>query len=294
MAKATTAYPYLRYSSTRQGQGDSERRQSTWHEDVAKREGWELDYSFRLEDKGKSAFKGDHLKADLGRFLNAINTGHVKPGSVLMFEEMDRLSRQDLGKSFPLLLGILTSGVHVRTGDKHYTEESVNDLGMMVGALCDLHSAHVEVKRKAGRIAANWANWRKQITDGKKVPPPGRPPFWVRWNGEAFELVLEVAGTVRLIFKWAAEGLGISLILKRLNEQNLTRPGKPWRFSAVGEMLRTRLVLGDLTTKDGMTHRGFYPRPSPRRIGCGPAPRWLRARSGGRAWGAPGRTLATC
>jgi DNA invertase Pin-like site-specific DNA recombinase len=87
----TTAYPYLRFSSTRQGRGDSTRRQSSWHEEVAKQEGWRLDYSLRLEDKGKSAYHGDHLKADLGRFLASINAGQVKPGSVLLFEEMDRL-----------------------------------------------------------------------------------------------------------------------------------------------------------------------------------------------------------
>jgi DNA invertase Pin-like site-specific DNA recombinase len=260
-----TAYPYLRFSSNKQGKGDSTRRQSDWHEEVAKSEGWRLDYSFRLEDKGRSAFHGDRLKHDLGRFLAAINSGRIKPGSVLLFEEMDRLSRQKLSKAFALFIGILSAGVEIRTRDNHYTEASLDDLGTMVGVIVKQSTANEESRKKSERISANWARWRRQVAEGKKAKPPGKMPGWVRWDGSAFQLVEPAAAAVRLIYKWSAEGLGIDKIVARLNGQGRGKVvptigrKNAWRVSYVAKLLSTRSVLGDLTTKDGKVHTGFFP-----------------------------------
>jgi DNA invertase Pin-like site-specific DNA recombinase len=136
----TTAYPYLRFSSDRQAKGDSRRRQSKWHEEEANRYGWVLDRtSFKLKDEGRSAFTGENVKHDLGEFLAAVNGGSVKRGSVLLFEEMDRLTRQHLRAAFPLVVGILTAGIHIHTASKHYTEDSLDDLGETVGLVVSLH-----------------------------------------------------------------------------------------------------------------------------------------------------------
>ena len=54
------AYPYLRFSTAEQGAGDSSRRQGDWFAKVCDQEGWQIDQTFPLEDRGKSAFKGEH------------------------------------------------------------------------------------------------------------------------------------------------------------------------------------------------------------------------------------------
>jgi hypothetical protein len=260
-----TGWPYLRYSEDRQGEGDSERRQTTWHDRKAREHGLRLDYSLKLEDKGKSAFHGEHLKADLGRFLNAINNNVVKPGDVFLFEEMDRLSRQDLSKALPLFLGILAAGVDILTEKRLYTEADMNDLGVLIGVICDMKTANEESRKKSRRVGENWENWRQQIAEGKKVPPPGKMPAWVRWNGTEFEAIPEAVAAIKLIFKWVTEGFGIDKVLARLNGE-AGQPKVPpitktptWGMSYVASLLIDRSVLGELKVKGGIVHEGFYP-----------------------------------
>src|SRR5262245_56610142 len=116
------AYPYLRYSDGKQSQGDSERRQGDWFAEVCAEEGWQIDRTFLLADKGKSAVKGEHLKADLGRFLEAVNTERIPRGSVLLIEELDRFDRRAKKMALPFIIGLLTAGIDIRTPDQHYTE----------------------------------------------------------------------------------------------------------------------------------------------------------------------------
>jgi hypothetical protein len=268
----TICYPYLRYSNTSQGKGDSTRRQTTWHEEIAKEEGWTLDNTFRMQDKGKSAFHGHHLKADLGEFLRAINDGRVRPGSVLAFEEMDRLSRQPLKDAFPLFVGILSAGVKIRTRERLYAEADLNDLGTLVGILVKQKGANDESQKKSDRVKAQWASWRAGVAEGKKNPPPGRLPGWLRLNGPdrksstGVELVEPAAAAVRLIFKMAGEGMGTDRIVRRLNEARVPAFGKggTWRETYVAKILAQRTATGALTVRDPVTgdvssFPGFYP-----------------------------------
>jgi hypothetical protein len=256
-------HPYARHSEGRQGQGDSIRRQSAWHERIAENEGLTLDYSLNLIDRGKSAFHAEHLKAALGRFIAAIASGRVKPGEALLVEELDRLIRMEPKKSVPLIVSILSSGVEIYTREKHYTEDSLGDLVSLVEIWSKAKTAHDESQKKSFRIRDNWSNWRAQVAAGVKVPPPGKMPGWVCWDGDAreFRLVEPAAAAVRLIYRWAAEGLGIDRIVARLNREGVPPVGRQpsWRVSYVAKLLSGREVLGDLTTKGGQVHRGFYP-----------------------------------
>jgi DNA invertase Pin-like site-specific DNA recombinase len=256
----------LRYSTAEQGKGDSGRRQGDWFEAVCAKEGWQIDTSFPLEDKGKSAYKGDHLKADLGRFLQAVNSGRIPRGSVLLVEELDRLSRQERKKALPLVMGLLTAGIDIRTRDRHYTEDSLEDLGSFIDITIRQGTANDESRKKSMRCREVWAAWRERIAAGERVPPPGKMPVWVRWNGERFELVEEMAASVRLIFDLAGRGLGTRRILARLNgEEEGTQPvpvigrRSAWRLSTLGKILRGQSVLGHFQDPTGAVYEGVYP-----------------------------------
>lgn len=242
------AYPYLRFSSTEQSKGDSTRRQSTWHVEIAQREGWILDTSLKLEDKGRSAFHGDHLKHDLGRFLSAINDGTVKPGSVLLFEELDRLSRQPVRKAFPLFVGILSAGVDIRTRERLYTETDLDDLGTLLGIIVKQSTATDESRKKSMRITEVWRGWKSKIANGEKTRPPGRMPPWVKWDGKELQLIPGPTAAIRLIFKLAGEGLGMRRILDKLNEDNVPTIGRcpTWRLSYIAKLLNWKIVMGGL------------------------------------------------
>src|SRR5262249_30018569 len=146
------AYPYLRYSDPKQSKGDSSRRQGDWFEQTAAKEGWRIDRSFPLEDRGKSAYHGEHLKADLGRFLAAVNEGRIPRGSVLMVEELDRLDRRAKKQALPFIIGLLTSGVCIKTRERLYDEGSIDDLGQLLDIIIRQGTANEESRKKSDRV----------------------------------------------------------------------------------------------------------------------------------------------
>ena len=79
------AYSYLRFSSARQEQGDSLRRQEQLAETYAQKHNLQLNTTLTYRDLGVSAFKGAHLeKGALGSFVRAIDEGIVASGSYLL------------------------------------------------------------------------------------------------------------------------------------------------------------------------------------------------------------------
>ena len=88
------AYSYLRFSTTEQLKGDSLRRQTQAARAYADTHGLDLDEALTFRDLGVSAFKGKNVaEGALGAFLQAVDAGRVPPGSWLLVENLDRLSR---------------------------------------------------------------------------------------------------------------------------------------------------------------------------------------------------------
>src|SRR6516225_3469256 len=122
METTTYAYSYLRFSDERQSEGDSTRRQRNWADSIIKAEGWTLDTSLGvLDDQGRSGFRGKNKArgGKLGLFLQAIREGRVPLGSMLIVEDVDRLSREHPFKALDTIREILDAGVDIRTSDSH-------------------------------------------------------------------------------------------------------------------------------------------------------------------------------
>src|SRR5262245_48801243 len=107
------AYSYLRFSSAKQADGDSIRRQTEnrkkWLSEHPKAR---LDTSLVLEDRGRSAFRrGNWDTYALARFVECIKSGRVESGSYLLVENLDRLSRDNAGEATELFLSIVNRGV---------------------------------------------------------------------------------------------------------------------------------------------------------------------------------------
>jgi DNA invertase Pin-like site-specific DNA recombinase len=92
------AYSYLRFSTPEQERGDSLRRQTSMAEAYADKHGLELDArSYR--DLGVPAFRGANADTGmLGEFLELVRAKEIAPGSYLLVESMDRLSRTSLAR----------------------------------------------------------------------------------------------------------------------------------------------------------------------------------------------------
>lgn len=248
------AYSYLRFSTPEQMQGDSFRRQTQLAKEYAERHGLELDeHSF--DDFGLSAYQGRNQEAgELRMFLRAVEDGNIAPGSYLLVESLDRISRQSARKASSLLGDICDMGITVVTlfDGKAYDAESLDkDPVAFIMAVLIFQRAHEESATKAYRLRSVWQEKRKKIASGQPVRLTSRAPQWLRpaSDGIAFEIIPERGEVVRRIFEMALDGIGKKSICEYLNSEGVPvfGRGKHWHPSYVNKILNNPATYGTLT-----------------------------------------------
>lgn len=248
------AYSYLRFSTPEQRQGDSTRRQAQLARDYAENHGLELDeHSF--DDFGLSAYQGRNQETGkLRLFLRAVEDGNIAPGSYLLVESLDRISRQSARKASNLLGDICDMGITVVTlfDGKAYDADSLDsDPVAFIMAILIFQRAHEESATKAYRLRSVWQEKRKKIASGEPVRLTSRGPQWLRpaGDGVSFEIIPERGEVVRRIFKAALEGVGKKAIAERLNSEGVPvfGRGKYWHSSYVAKILSNPATYGTLT-----------------------------------------------
>src|SRR5262249_11876435 len=149
-----------------QAKGDSLRRQIELSERYAREHGLTLDDKLTFRDLGKSAFRGKNVReGDLGAFIEAAKTGLVKPGSFLLVEALDRVSRGEPLEAFDLLRTIIKHGITVVTlypDVRVYSQETMRDLPTLMIALSTMHRGYDESATKSRRVQEAWATKRKR------------------------------------------------------------------------------------------------------------------------------------
>lgn len=265
-------YSYVRFSSKKQADGDSLRRQVDVGQKWIEKHGHTL-ARMRLRDLGRSGFHGDNLKegAGLARFLDAIKTGRVQPGSILLVEALDRLSRQGVSEAYTLFQSILSAGVDIvciYPFEMRFSRDNVNDLIGLLIPIIAFHVAHIESQQKSQRVGEYQSEQRKNIRQGK--PIDRKRPSWIDYDEENGVFVLnDGVRAVRCIFEKKAEGLGNRQILRHLNAtfKPIGR-SRRWNESFLQSVLTDRTVLGErqpcrLVDKkqvpDGPVVKGYYP-----------------------------------
>ena len=160
------AYSYLRFSTTEQLKGDSQRRQLALARDYAARHGLDLDETLTFRDLGVSAFRGKNVsEGELGAFLEAVDTGRVPPGSTLLVENLDRLSRDKTMSALTQFQAILNCDVNVVTlqDGRAFTKSTLNeDPTALVMSIMSMFRAHEESAVKSKRLSATQRPNRKK------------------------------------------------------------------------------------------------------------------------------------
>lgn len=251
------AISYLRFSATLQEDGDSIERQRINTQRAVTELGLLLDGS--LEDRAKSASKGHHrLKGELGRFLAAIEAGHIPAGTVLIVEAVDRLTREGTLDVYPMLQVIIRAGIVLLVcGEAEdcdefelYDEHAIN--GRQGDRLhSDIRAAYKYTKRLSQNAKAKHARRRAQANEGILVIPNGVPPFWInreigaRRRGEPVHTLNSHARAVQRMFEEALADRSVRQITDTLLKEGILNPnGDAWRAPAVGRILRDDAVLG--------------------------------------------------
>jgi hypothetical protein len=258
-------YSYLRFSSPEQALGDSEQRQLEDAQRYATAKG--LTFDETLADKGLSGYHGDHrTKGALGRFLLRVKAGDVPPGSILVIENVDRLSREGVWRTlkdvvFDLVERNIT--LHFLTSNIDFDKEAPNDWRCQF-LISELQRAHAESARKSDLSRRNWRRKQQQAREAKR-PVNATCPAWIKITDKGmFEVIPAAVETIRLIFQWTLQGLGQRIIEQKLNREAPWTPplkkggGRPrkdgspvtkqrsrgWRTSYLRKILGNAAVTG--------------------------------------------------
>lgn len=289
------AYSYVRFSTLAQELGDSLRRQV----DLARR--YALENNLRLNERsfrdlGVSGFRGRNVEAGaLGAFIAAVKSGLIPRGSYLLIEQFDRLSRDHVNKALRLLLDLVEDyGITVVTlvDGKVWNSETVQDMTNVLISVILMSRAHEESKSKSKRLTEVWGEKKTAAAEGRgERIVTSECPRWMRPTADktGFELVPELADSVRRVYAMRLAGHGVSSIVTRANTEGWPVPGKQplrlpgetwteyakrapsqsWHTSLVGRLLRNRAVLGEYQphrnmpdgkrTPVGDSIAGYYP-----------------------------------
>lgn len=247
-----TVFSYLRFSSAEQRKGDSLRRQREASSRWVESKGYTLDRKLHLTDRGVSAWSGDN--AETGRlkaFLDHVDAGKVPAGSILLVENLDRLSRQKVRKALELFLGILNRGVTIQTlyPETTFAPDDTDEISLIT-AIVVLSRAHGESEMKSVRSRANWTKRRDEALQGEQILT-GRCPLWMRpkKDRKGFELIPDRAKIVEDIFTQTVAGLGIVLLTNYLQAtypKALGGHGIVWSKTSIRRILTDRSSIGEL------------------------------------------------
>ena len=256
---------YIRWSSSVQEEGDSERRQrESIQADVA---GLGITIDRWLQDAGLSASSGENLlKGELGRFLNEVKAGAVPPDSVLYLDEPTRLTRLSPSKAMRILADLEDAQVAIRLCSRHQTL-SGDSLYELLGFLVESAAGHAFAKELGRKVHEAWLGKRNgaRSAPGKEVLTSNTPygvlaaggtftPF-KGWSGRHYEPHPDEWRIVVLILEMARDGHSPRQIAVHLNEAGVPSPrasrgrklkngSKPvWRTETIRDIIKDRVYL---------------------------------------------------
>jgi len=214
-----TAHSYIRFSSAKQGDGDSVARQE---ELIAK---WRKDHpeyelgGLKFKDLGLSGYHGKHLENGFGKLLAAVETGAIKSGDYILVESIDRTGRLNPNDMLNILTGITGAGVNIVTLDDgiQYSRDpnAANNLFLLVAKVQQAYQYSDAISR---RVKAAYKTKREKAGPG--VFTERRTPLWLENTGTEIRLVESVAPYIVQIFEDYACGLGERRILNRIRGQH--------------------------------------------------------------------------
>ena len=247
------AISYIRFSTPEQAKGFSLERQTESAKTICDQKGWIL-LDTKFHDLGVSGFSGaNRISGALGKFVRAVQDGEIESGTVLIVENLDRLSRDAVPEAFTQFVQILNLGIEIYTAhdNQHYTKEtfSQNTSAILMSILLMVR-AHEESATKSSRIKDAYK--RKKKT--KKIWS-SRHPHWLKQVDDEFEIIEDKANVIRKIFELYLTGHGSVLIAKYMNEhfprEKLTiNSAEKWTASLILIYLKNQAVIGTLVPDD--------------------------------------------
>jgi DNA invertase Pin-like site-specific DNA recombinase len=246
------AYSYQRFSSIKQKDGDSTKRQTDAAGNFCNQFGLTLVDTFR--DEGMSGFKGKNFSNEsaLSAFLKLLESGAVEPGSVLVVENMDRLSRQSILPCMTKFMEIINKGVSlgVISQNKILDTKSITENPMeLMLVLVEFARANNESETKSKRSKSVIAAKIAKANRGEKVWFAVQKPSWiVGFKDGEFVLDEDRVKLVKNIFSHYLAGHSCTRIANDLNKSKIPTLRKfkdgIWTNSTVACLLKNKNCIG--------------------------------------------------
>ena len=266
------AFSYLRFSTAKQLEGDSQNRQIQQADAWAEKNGIEI--VKRMGDLGLSAWSGKHVsQGELGSFLKMCQSKDFRKicqvrDVYLIVESLDRLSRAKIMTAVNQLHSIIDAGVIVVTiqDGQVFTPESMNNPGSLIIAVTIMSRANEESERKSGRILSAYQQKRQDAIDGKLYSR--QLPAWLTLEDPKakpgdpakFKERPEVVTIIRRIFRDVASGITPGVIARQFNKDGVPTLGDAkksrkktsgiWYESVIKRLLHHPSVGGTLRFGD--------------------------------------------
>lgn len=279
MPSRPKAYSYVRFSTPEQAKGDSRRRQYKAAIEYADKHNLELvkDSDFAFLDAGVSAYRGSNVNrvtSSLGRFYDYVKEGKIVPGSYLLVESLDRLSREQVTEALPRFLDLLNNGIIVVTFGDGTVYKSSSDPMQLVISIFHMARAHSESSWKGSRVSEAWQQ-KQAMARSEGVPLGAACPQWLSFDSGAYRVITERANVVKRVFELTIQGYGQRAIVKLFNSEGVPVFGTEkrnksglWGSSSIAKILANRSVLGEYQPNiwsegrrriSGEPIKGFYP-----------------------------------
>lgn len=181
------------------------------------------------------------------RFIKLVEAGTIKPGSVLIVESLDRLSREEVGKALNTFLNLLGQGIDIVTlTDQKVYRKGGNDMDLIMSILI-MSRAHEESATKSKRVRDAYAK-KHEKARAENTPMGNAIPMWLELSDDKKQYILrpERAAIVQRIYQLATDGYGRGASSKILNMEGVPSfKGKTWGVSSLDKVLNNRAVLGE-------------------------------------------------
>ena len=248
---------YERVSGASQVLGTGLGRQADLASQWCRINGHELDTITTLRDEGKSAWRGKHLSdGALGQILSMCASGEIQPGTVLLVEAIDRLSRLEPMTGledvvFKLVRHYGLTVITLEDGQEYSRERIAKDTAALVILAVKIQTAHEYSQRASRRLRAAYRDKWEDARRGRFGPLHYKlMPKWIDLDRETGEVSLNShADSLRLMLKLLEEN-GQSAVAKELNYRGIPPVyGKEWAKVNISDLTNNDAVFGTLTLR---------------------------------------------
>jgi len=236
---------YSRFSSAQQRFGISIERQYSEALQYIQHEGLVLLEDGHFSDEGVSAFKGKNVsQGALGDLMALLQSGDIPKDTVIIVEEISRLSRNNSYQALSLIQDIVNAGATIVTLHDRtvYTKEGFEENPMtLLLLLVHAQRAHSEAQSRSLRSKASQQKKREQRASG--VRTLGRKPFYLDSKGNH---VPEAVLLVKEIIDLYLSGMGVIKVAQVLNERGTPTPSNvgKWQQGTIQRLLKDPRLLG--------------------------------------------------